>query len=168
MSRTLLALSPSKLAKTESNIMPKSWNNVPGDSSYNVYIDGGVLYFENDTEVPGIVRRELFPVLRNTVGRRFHANQLLISLHINWVSSGKHYAGSYDTPPDLDSEIRLSAPIEYNIEYGDKRHHGRLSVDASKELFQYLEQDIIDKNPPDQYMYGESYFDRSLSKILLS
>ncbi|MFA5767361.1 MAG: hypothetical protein WC919_05540 [Candidatus Paceibacterota bacterium] len=151
--------------------MPKSWNNIPGDSSYNVYLDGGVLYLENDNEVPGIVQRELFPVLRHVVGRRFRANQLLISLSVDWLTSGTYYEGSHDTP-DLDSEFRLAGPVEYNIEYGDKRHRGRLSTEASQALFQLVEQDIIDKNPADKYIYhdsfGESHFERSLNRALLS
>jgi len=165
-------LSPLRLARTESSIMPKSWNNIPGDSSYNAYLTDGNLYLENDSEVPGVVQRELFPVLRRVVGRRFRANQLLISFSVDWLTSGTYYEGSHDTPPDLDSEFRLAGPIEYNIEYGDKRHHGRLSTEASQVLFQLVEQDIIDKNPVDNYIYhdslGESHFERSLNRVLLS
>jgi len=165
-------LSPSKLVRTESSIMPKSWNNIPGDSSYNVYLDGGVLYLENDNEVPGVVQRELFPVLRRVVGRRFRASQLLISFSVDWLTSGAYYEGSHDTPADVDAEFRLAGPIEYNIEYGDKRHRGKLSPEASQVLFQLVEQDIIDKNPVDNYIYhdslGESHFERSLNRALLS
>jgi len=151
--------------------MPKSWNDIPGDSSYNLYVHSGVLYFENDAEVPGVVQRELFPVLRRVVGRRFRASQLLISLSVDWLTSGTYYEGSFEAPSDLDSEFRLAAPVEYNIKYGDKHHRGKLSVEASRELFQEVEQDIIDKNPADQYIHrelGESYFERALNKVLLS
>ena len=152
--------------------MPKSWNNIPGDSSYNVYLDGGVLYLENDNEVPGVVQRELFPVLRRVVGRRFRASQLAISFSVDWLTSGTYYEGSRDTPPDLDIEFKLAKPIEYGIEYGDKRHRGRLSPEASLVLFRLVEQNIANDNPAEKYLYddsfGESYFERALNKVLLS
>jgi hypothetical protein len=146
--------------------MPKNWN-IPGDTKYNIYINNGILYFENDKEVPEIAQRELFQVLRKIVDSKYKTNQLSISLSIDWLSSGIYHQGSYETPPDVDYEFKLSAPVEYNIQYDNKKYDGMLSINASKELFRNVEQDIINKNPPDRYIHDESHFNKMLNKALM-
>jgi hypothetical protein len=142
--------------------MIKRWNKVPGDSLYTVYLGDDHIWYLEDKELTTKAQNELSIILKRA---NIQPNDLVVEISINWLADGSYDSGSRDTPPDLEDERRLAEPISYNIKRFDKHLTGKLSIPVSIEIFQMLEDDIRDKNPPDHYIY-ESYFERALSRVI--
>jgi hypothetical protein len=150
--------------------MPKKFGGHHGRESLNSLYFDGIWRYDSDKAVTPDAQDELSDIVTHLFGslENIDHNQLTFDLDVNWIVSRSHDPGSRDVPPYTETNFELSSPINYNITYGRHERSGKLSVPTSIAIFNDdLESDIADKYDNGDFL-GESYFNKTLNKVLSS